>query len=67
MITDARAQIDLIASLHLERLFETAHVKNANDQSNRAARPKTEIPGSTENGSLPLRRRLAVIQVVPEA
>jgi hypothetical protein len=62
MITDARAQVELIGALHLEALFNVKHSESANDQSNRVTRSVTAIPHSTEFDSLQLRHRLAVIQ-----
>ena len=56
MITDVRAQIDLIAALHLGAL--------ASNQSDRAIRSVTSIPHSMEQESLHLRHRLAVIQTL---
>ncbi len=64
MLTDARAQVDLIAALHLEALFKTGHLESAGEQSNRATQPATAIPNSTEQDSLRLRDRLAVIQAL---
>jgi len=64
MITDARAEVDLIAALHLEALFTMGNLANAGDQSNRATRSVTAIPHSTEYDSLQLRHRLAVIQTL---
>jgi hypothetical protein len=54
MITNARAQLDLIATLHLEALFKMGHLDNAGEQ--------TAIPRTTEQESLQLERRLAVIR-----
>jgi hypothetical protein len=48
MITDARAQVDLIAALHLEALFKMGYLESAGDQ-----------PDSQQ-----LRHRLAVIQTL---
>jgi hypothetical protein len=62
MITDARAQVDLIAALHLESLFKTGRLENPGDQSNQATDSATAIPQSTEHDSLRLRHRLSVIQ-----
>jgi hypothetical protein len=62
MITDARAQVDLIAALHLESLFKKEHLEDAGDQSNRVTHAATAMPHSTEHDSLRLRHRLAVIQ-----
>jgi len=64
MITDARAQVDLIASLHLEALFKMGHLANAGDQSNRVTHSVAAAPHSTEQDSLQLRHRLAVIQTL---
>jgi hypothetical protein len=64
MITDARAQVDFIAALHLGALFSVKHLESANDQSNRVTRSVTAIPHSTEYHSLQLRHRLAVIQTL---
>lgn len=64
MITDARAQVDLIAALHLEALFKMEHLEIASDQSNPVTRSVTAIPHSTEYDSLQLRHRLAVIQTL---
>jgi len=54
MTTDARAQIDLIAALHLEALFKMGHLTHS----------ATAIPHSTEQESLQLRHRLAVIETL---
>jgi hypothetical protein len=62
MITDARAQIDLIAALHLDALFKMGHLENVGDQSNRVTHSVTAIPHSTQHDSLLLRHRLTVIQ-----
>jgi hypothetical protein len=64
MITDARAQVDLIAALHLEALFKTGHLGSASEQSNRAPHSVTANPQSTEHDSLQLRHRLAVIDTL---
>jgi hypothetical protein len=64
MITDARTQVDLIASLHLEALFKMGQFESASDQSNRITRSATAIPHSTEYDSLQLRYRLAVIETL---
>ena len=64
MITDARAQVDLIAALHLEALFKMGHLESTSEQSNRATHSTTAIPHSTERDSLQLRHRLAVIQTL---
>lgn len=64
MITDARAQVDLIAALHLETLFKMGHLESAGDQSNSATHSETAGPHSTEQDSLQLRHRLAVIQTL---
>jgi hypothetical protein len=53
MITDARAQVDLIAALHLE---------SANDQCNRVTHAETAIPHSMAHDSVQLRHRLAAVQ-----
>jgi hypothetical protein len=54
MIMDARAQVDLIAALHLEALFKMGHFDN----------PITTIAHPTEYDALQLRHRLAVIQTL---
>jgi hypothetical protein len=64
MITDALAQVDLIASLHLEALFKMGHLANAGDQSNRVTDSVMATPDSAEPDSLRLRHRLAVIQTL---
>jgi hypothetical protein len=53
MITDARAQVDLIAALRLEALFKRGHIESV-----------AAIPHSAEYDSLQLRHRLAVIQTL---
>jgi hypothetical protein len=62
MITDACAQVDLIAALHLEALFKMGHLENPSDQSNQVTDSVTAIPHPTEHDSLRLRHRLSVIQ-----
>jgi hypothetical protein len=42
MITDARAQVDLIAALHLDALFKMGHLENLSDQSIVAAKEDTD-------------------------
>lgn len=49
MITDARAQVDLIAALHLEAFFKMGHLENTGDQSNWIKRSVTAIPQSTQS------------------
>jgi hypothetical protein len=61
MITDARAQIDLIAALHLEVLFEGL-AKSARGESNRMTRTETAMPHSKRHDSIQLRDRLALIR-----
>lgn len=64
MITDARAQVDLIAALHLETLFKMGHLEDAGDKGNGATHPVTAAPHSTEYDSLQLRHRLEAIQAL---
>ena len=64
MIVDARAQVDLIAALHLETLFKMGHLENAGDQGDRATHSVAATPHSTEYESSQLRHRLAVIQTL---
>jgi hypothetical protein len=61
---DARAQVDLIAALHLEALFETGDVENTGNQSNLVKRSANAVAHSTEYDSLQLRHRLAVIETL---
>lgn len=61
MIAGARAQVDLVAALHLEALFKMGHLENASDQRNSATHSESAGPHSTEQDSLQLRHRLAVI------
>jgi hypothetical protein len=64
MITDVRAQVDLIGTLHLEALFKMGHLENASDQSNPVTHSVTAVPHSTQYDSLQLRHRLGVIQTL---
>jgi hypothetical protein len=62
MIRDVRAQVDLIAALHLEALFKLRYLENAGDQGNRVAHVKTATLHSKEHDSVQLRHRLALIR-----
>jgi hypothetical protein len=62
MITDVRAQVDLIGTLHLEALFKLRHLEGAAHQDNRAAHVETAILHSKEHDSVQLRHRLALIR-----
>lgn len=64
MITDARAQADLIAALHLEALFKIGHLESAGDGNNGRTHSVAAIPHSAEFDSLHLRHRLAVVQTL---
>jgi hypothetical protein len=64
MITDARAQVDLIAALHLEGLFRLGHLEKTSEQSNAVTRSVPEIAHSREYDSLQLRQRLAFIRTL---
>jgi hypothetical protein len=64
MIKDVRAQADLIAELHLDRLFKMGCLDNAGDQSKRVTRSVTAIPHSTEYDSLQIRHRLEVVHTL---
>jgi hypothetical protein len=64
MITDARAQVDLIAAFHLKALLKMGQSENAGNQSNLATRAVTAAPHSPEYDSQQLRHRLAVIQTL---
>jgi hypothetical protein len=61
MITDARARIDFIATLHLETLYRTRHLSAGYD-SRRAAHIESAIPPSNEHDAIQLRHRLADMQ-----
>lgn len=61
MITEARAQIDLIATLHLETLYRARHLSAGYD-STRVAHIESAIPQSNEHDAIQLRHRLAAIQ-----
>jgi hypothetical protein len=57
----ARAQIDLIATLHLETLYRTRHLSAGYD-SNRVAHIESAVLQSNEHDAIQLRHRLAAIQ-----
>ena len=61
MITDAGAQIDLIATLHLETLYRTRRLSASYD-SNPVAHIESAIPPSNEHDAIQLRHRLAAMQ-----
>jgi len=62
MIADVRAQVDLIASLHLEEMFKMEHLERARDQGNRMTHVENAIPHSREHDPVQLRHRMTVIQ-----
>jgi hypothetical protein len=57
-IKDVCTQVDLIAALHLECLFNLSPLGSARDQSNGTTRIKTGIPHSKSYDAVQLRHRL---------
>jgi hypothetical protein len=62
MVTDARAQADLIARLHLEALFKLGHLESACGQSNGITNIEPVFPHTRTHNSVQLRDRLAFIR-----
>jgi hypothetical protein len=64
MVTDARAQTDLIARLHLEALSKPGHLNSDRKQSQGTAQIEPAFPHTSTHDSLQLRDRLAFIRSV---
>jgi hypothetical protein len=62
MITDARSKGDLIATPHLESLFNARHLESVSDNSNRATCADPAIHSLQEHAAVRLRHRLAFVQ-----